>query len=133
VIQKKKRYFDYYFFIQGDTFYLQQRQAGDIWEGLYQPYLVESERLITSTEKEIKEMLSSHLSIDATVKDIQINSKLYQQQLTHQLLTFRFTTIFLKSVPKMLAHGKWIKFSQRAKYPFPKTIKEYLEKEATFL
>jgi len=133
VIQKKKRYFDYYFFIQGDTFYLQQRQAGDIWEGLYQPYLVESERLITSTEKEIKEMLSSHLSIDARVKDIQINSKLYQQQLTHQLLTFRFTTIFLKSVPKMLAHGKWIKFSQRAKYPFPKTIKEYLEKEATFL
>jgi A/G-specific adenine glycosylase len=133
VIQKKKRCFDYFFFIVGNTFYLQQRQPGDIWAGLYQPYLLEPERLMTTTEKEVSDMLENHLSIDVPIVKIELNTQRYQQQLTHQLLTVRFTTIFLQSVPTILRQGKWIKLAQSAKYPFPKTIKDYLEKDASFV
>jgi len=133
VIQKKKRSFDYFFFIVGNTFYIQQRQPGDIWAGLYQPYLLEQERLMPSSENEVRAMLKSHLSIDVPILNIELNAHLYQQQLTHQLLTVRFTTIYLQSVPSILSQGKWIKLTQRSKYPFPKTIKDYLEKEATFV
>lgn len=44
----KKRYFNYLFFDKPNTAFIQQRTEGDIWEGLYELPLVE-------TEKEINE------------------------------------------------------------------------------
>ncbi len=42
-IKIKKRYFHYFFLVKGDKIYFQERSGKDVWEGLWEPYLIESE------------------------------------------------------------------------------------------
>jgi len=129
VIQKKKRYFDFLCLIAGDKWFIQQRTAGDIWAGLYQFYVVENEKLIPAQEHYFKEVLSNQLLINKEVDKIEVVKKEFQQQLTHQLLSLRFTKIYLKTIPAALEKGKWVKMKTLIKYPFPKTIIDFLSQE----
>lgn len=129
IIQKKKRYFDFYCFIVGDKWFIQKRAEGDIWAGLYQFYVVENEKSIPSSELYIKEVLHNQLLIKKEIVKIESAKKEYQQQLTHQLLTVRFTKIYLNKLPVALENGKWIKMSTLVKYPFPKTLIAFLKEE----
>jgi A/G-specific adenine glycosylase len=129
IIQKKKRYFDFYCFIVGDKWFIQKRAEGDIWAGLYQFYVVENEKSIPSSELYIKEVLHNQLLIKKEIVKIESAKKEYRQQLTHQLLTVRFTKIYLNKLPVALENGKWIKMSTLVKYPFPKTLIAFLKEE----
>jgi A/G-specific adenine glycosylase len=129
VIQKTKRYFDYFILRVENQYWLQQRSAGDIWAGLHQFYLVEQEKAVSASEFYFKELLANQLSIDAQSITIQLPNRAYQQQLTHQLLTVRFIQVQLKQIPPTLAKGLWVKESAFKKYAFPKTINSFLEEE----
>ena len=129
VIQKKKRYFDFLCMIVGDKWFIQQRPVGDIWEGLYQFYVVENEKLIPPEERYFKEVLSNQLLINKEVDKIEVVKKEFQQQLTHQILSLRFTKIYLNMTPAALKKGKWVKMKALVKYPFPKTINDFLLQE----
>jgi A/G-specific adenine glycosylase len=129
VIQKKKRYFDYFCFKVGNQYWLQQRSAGDIWAGLHQFYLVEQEKAIPASEIYFKELLVNQLSIAANSIKIQLPKQHYQQQLTHQLLTVRFIRVEFDHIPQALQKGLWANGRAFKKYAFPKTINRFLEEE----
>jgi A/G-specific adenine glycosylase len=127
VIQKKKRYFDYFLFMLHGEVWMQKRAPGDIWAGLYQFYLVENDKLIVADELYYKEVLKNQLMIGFNEVTITNESKTYQQQLTHQLLTLRFITIELKKMPRAFEKGEWVKVKNLHKYAFPKTINSFLQ------
>ncbi len=129
VIQKKKRYFDFCCFIVGDKWFIQKRAAGDIWAGLYQFYLIENEKAILSDRKYFTQILKDQLMIEDKSVDILPNENVFHQQLTHQLLEIRFSKIYVKEIPRALEKGLWVKMNALLKYPFPKTIIDFLAKE----
>ncbi len=126
VIQKKKRYFDYFLFKLNGKFWIQKRGPGDIWAGLYQFYLVENDKLVIADNAYFQQVLKDQLLIDLKEVKITNESKIYQQQLTHQLLTFRFLTIELKKMPKTFEKGEWVSIKNLEKFAFPKTINSFL-------
>jgi A/G-specific adenine glycosylase len=129
VIQKKKRYFDFCCFIVGDKWFIQKRAAGDIWAGLYQFYLIENEKAIRSDRKYFTQILKDQLMIEDKNVEIIPFENVFQQQLTHQLLEIRFSKIYLKEIPQALEKGLWVKMNALLKYPFPKTIIDFLAKQ----
>lgn len=126
VIQKKKRYFDYFLFKLNGKLWIQKRGPGDIWSGLYQFYLVENDKIVTADNAYFQQVLSNQLMIDLEEVKITNARKIYQQQLTHQLLTFRFFTIELKKMPKAFEKGDWVSAKNLQKFAFPKTINSFL-------
>lgn len=61
-IKMKKRYFHYIFIQRGREFFFQERKGKDIWEGLWEPYLIET----NSSElkpSDCKALNYSHLKI----------------------------------------------------------------------
>ena len=126
VIQKKKRYFDYFCFSVGEKWLIQKRSEGDIWANLFQFYLVEQEKQMQPNENYLKEVLVNQLSIDPKSIIEKVIHKSYQQQLTHQLLTLRFIQIELKFIPKVFENGIWVSKRSLNKYAYPKTINSYL-------
>ena len=98
-IKIKTRYF-YYLYIQNkEKTIIQKREKKDIWKGLYEFPLIESE----------KELSIDEILIHAVLKKILKNctwtlvsaSSLYKQQLTHQLIIAQFFTI-------ILTKGDWV-------------------------
>lgn len=123
-----KRYFSYLVLKQGDSVYIRKRVAKDIWQGLYEFYLIESTKAIRSTELlKNKEIMKSGLLKAATIKKV---SKEYKHILSHQHLFTRFYIIELKKgkkVPGLLR----VTMKNLEKYPMPRLIdkfmKEYLD------
>ncbi len=129
VIQKKKRYFDYFCFTVNNKWFIQKREQGDIWAELFQFYLVENEKLVTQDDIYFNEVLSNQLLIEPKLVLSKSSTKIYQQQLTHQLLTVRFVLVELKSIPAVFAKGDWVSKRALKKYTFPKTINSFLEEQ----
>jgi len=129
VIQKKKRYFDFFIFQLNDQILIQKREAGDIWQDLFQFYLVENESIVKATPTYFEEVLNAQLAIAKTNAKVEKKSIGYHQQLTHQLLDVRYFSIRLKSIPAVFAKALWVKRSEIKKYPFPKIINQFLEQE----
>ena len=126
VIQKKKRYFDYFLFTMEDSVLVQKRGIGDIWAGLFQFYLVENDKLELLNEAYYNRILKDQLMMKVSSVIINKEFKIYQQQLTHQLLTVRFIKIQLKTMPKVFEKADWVPIKQLHKYAFPKTINAFL-------
>jgi A/G-specific adenine glycosylase len=129
IIQKKKRYFDYFCFTVNNKWFIQKREQGDIWAELFQFYLVENEKLVTQDDTYFNEVLSNQLLIEPKLVLSKSSTKIYQQQLTHQLLTVRFVLVELKSIPAVFAKGDWVSKRALKKYAFPKTINSFLEEQ----
>jgi A/G-specific adenine glycosylase len=83
----RKRYFNYFIFKQGDRIGMQERSARDIWKGLYDFPMIESESDIESPDDLTgNEFVSSILQV-GVISQI---PKLYTHLLTHQRLNVRF-------------------------------------------
>lgn len=133
LIQKKKRYFDYFCFELNGKWMIQKRADGDIWAGLFQFYLVEHDKIIPPTDAYVKELLTNQLLIDTKHVKIEKPTKVYQQQLTHQLLAIRFFKIQLKTLPKAFEKALWVNKASFKKYPFPKSINSFFEEEGNLM
>ena len=129
LIQKKKRYFDYFFFTVGDKILIQKRDQGDIWANLFQFYLVEQEKIMPETNIYINDILSNQLLIPSKNMVAQSAAFIYKQQLTHQELTVRFFKVALTAIPEVFAKGNWVSKQALKKYAFPKTIISFLNEQ----
>ena len=130
VIQKKKRYFDYFCFKVEDRWWLQQRGVGDIWANLHQFYLIEQEKVMPASTSYFTELVCNQLLVKPNSFSISFPDKLYTQQLTHQLLQVRFVVVNFNKIPKALEKGTWVKTNDLKQFAFPKTIKLFLEEQA---
>jgi A/G-specific adenine glycosylase len=125
-LKVRNRYF-YYFVIRHQSKILMKKREGkDIWQGLYDFYLVETKRN-SKTEVLLKEnkLLKGSTKIS--------ESKIYKHILSHQKLMVRFIELELPSSKISSSLGlKWFTKKQVAALPKPILIAKYLTKDKIF-
>lgn len=123
---KKNRWLYYFLFEHEGKILVNKRSAGDIWENLFEFYLVEPGEQIKWNGAVVQEWLQKQLGI--TKAGIVHISEISTQQLTHQLIKGQFIKIQLQSVPVSLQPFQWQQAKKLNKLAFPKFINQYLEK-----
>ena len=91
-VKIRNRYFNYIVFSYGNQLALKEREDQDIWKGLYQFELLETDNRITDTE--ILDLLK--ISSEMEIKNIHTYKK---HILTHQHIYARFVEVKLKAIP----------------------------------
>jgi len=118
-IKKKNRYFHFLFLEVNKQVAIMQRLGKDIWQGLYQFPLIETEKKDADLVHELKVIVGKY-------KKEGPSSKWYKQTLTHQYIHARF---YHYSLDQVKEPEKYILISNKdlKKYAWPKIINQYLE------
>jgi A/G-specific adenine glycosylase len=125
----KKRIFNFVVFQTQNSIWLQQRGQSDIWAQLYQPYLIESTKILSPNT-----LLPhiQHYIHTLSSKNIQLAHS-NTQKLTHQHIQSAFFIIRLSTPAHLsLEGGKWVKIKDLKKIAFPKSVLSFLEKNIYF-
>ncbi len=117
------RYFTYFFLRYGDGIYLHKRSEGDIWAGLYEPYLLEHDREI-SEKTLFKEIIQNIPDAAVTFRRIATNIK---HVLTHRRLNVCCYEVQL-SVPINVAGYEYISLEALERYPVSKLVSMLLDR-----
>jgi A/G-specific adenine glycosylase len=130
ILKRKTRWFTYFIFKHNNATLVHKRTGKDIWQNLFEFYLVETAVDPKWDEKKIYDWLGGQLSITNSPA-IQIFTT-GEQQLTHQQIKGYFIQVQLKSVPATLnATGlQWLQPGEAALLPFPRFINQYMHKNA---
>ena len=126
-IRKKQRCL-YYFIVEtpGDQVYIRQRTGKDIWEGLYEFVLFETNDPVWPAD-----LLRSDFALqlfDRQSFTVPYISSVYRQELSHQSLQGQFITIRLKKpLPALKKDYLLVPKSQLGEYAFPKFINAWLQ------
>jgi A/G-specific adenine glycosylase len=126
-IIKKKRYFYFILAKFGSQIYIRKRTQKDIWQNLWEFISVE---LHTKIEVEIflkSDLYKEIIPSNALVKNY---SPFYKQQLTHQIIDGSFIVVEIKK-PLLNSNYELVKIKDLQKFPFPRFITNYFEKNPT--
>ena len=126
-LQRKHRWFYYFVFEWEGKVLLNHRTGKDIWQNLYEFYLLETDEQIKWDKTLVRSWLKDQLGI--VKSEINQISPLVLQQLTHQQIKGQFISVLLNQKPSMFENYKWEPKKRLTKFPFPKFITTYLEKE----
>lgn len=122
-ISKKNRYFNYFIFIEENQHtYIQKRENTDIWKGLYEFYLIESNQQLLS-ERSIKKFLKEK-SIPFQSLNISTHHK---HLLSHQTLFIQFIRVYLQSTDKLPFNMQKVALNRLNQYAFPIIIQRYIK------
>ncbi|MEZ5018149.1 MAG: A/G-specific adenine glycosylase [Flavipsychrobacter sp.] len=124
-VKVKNRFFHYVIFHHQDDIWITKRGTGDIWENLYEPYLIEGAKILD--EKEVVAALNKG---KIKVGDLVYEGTL-KQRLTHQLIQFQFYTCRVAK-KENIEDGVWVKKEELKAYSFPKTLVSFFEKKLYF-
>ena len=122
-VKVRTRYFYYFIIKQRNKILMKQREGKDIWQGLYDFYLVEAKR-----SQKLEKILTEDKLLNGLTK---INeSKTYKHILSHQKLMVKFIEIELPSSKIPSSMGlKWFTKKQVVALPKPILIANYLAGE----
>lgn len=117
----KKRWFYYLILEYKNTIAIRRRTTKDIWQGLYEFPLIETEK-----ERDVKTVLkiAEKNGLIGKKDEVAAVSHLYKQQLSHQLIAGQFIRIRVKK--KMAGDFDWPKEGKMSKYAFPQLINQHL-------
>jgi A/G-specific adenine glycosylase len=124
-LKVRNRYFHYIFFTANDKIWIRKRTGKDIWQNLYEPFLIEYDKKPSS-----KQLLKhpDYLNLKLNNHKPEYLGKT-NQRLTHQLIETHFFSVRLqKPQKKGLEEGQWVKISNMKNFGFPKTVISFLEK-----
>ncbi|MFP5040415.1 A/G-specific adenine glycosylase [Parasediminibacterium sp. JCM 36343] len=125
VLLKKNRWF-YYFIIQHQgTVWVQKRTTKDIWQNLYEFYLLEANEQQTWTDAAVQAWLYQQLGI-SNAQLLQV-SPLQKQQLTHQQIRGQFIRVNIEAVPANMLEHQWQPIDSLSQLALPRFINQYLE------
>ena len=128
VLLKRNRYFTYFILSVQQKTLVRQRVKKDIWQQLYEFYLVETESEKHWSENDVQQFLTDQFSLtDVSIKYI---SPQLVQQLTHQKIHAVFIKVILPKIPSVLQHENWVTTGQLKQLAFPKIVNEYLQAES---
>lgn len=125
---KRTRHFNYIFIRYNDSILMNVREKGDIWQGLFEPLLIESNNLHNN------ESLADFLKIEWPNFNLEISTKFDSRHiLTHQMIIARFFEIIWSDhlkIPKKFGDKELqlITASSIHNYPVAKLIDNYLPK-----
>ncbi len=127
-IRKKNRYLNYLVFLDRDAVYMRKREDRDIWQGLFEFYLIETKK-VPETDRLFKEYPGKILPVQVPAD----SPHDYKHVLTHQNLFIRFHVIELKKadVKKMLMSLGFQKYTmdQVEQLPKPIIIERFLKEK----
>lgn len=124
-LQRKNRWFYYFLFEYDGKMLVHQRMTKDIWQDLFEFYLLETEEQLKWDEPAVQNWLRQQMGIrKASVISISTTAK---QQLTHQQIKGQFIRVQLSAIPPFLAQYRWVTAKAAAKLAFPKFITAYME------
>ena len=124
-----KRYFNYLVLKWEGTIWMHKRAAKDIWENLYEPFLIETDEpmdinLLTSNDR-FKTEHFDYSTINYEYKS--------SQRLTHRIIEARFFRLNLNGKPaKLDDEGIWMDQKELKKSAMPKTVLSFLENNLYF-
>ncbi|HHP7240934.1 MAG TPA: A/G-specific adenine glycosylase [Cyclobacteriaceae bacterium] len=129
---KKGRYFNYFIFESQEAVIIKKREAGDIWNGLYDFILLESDQALP--ESSLIDYIKKNLFIkcDENIKLLSI-SEMYKHVLTHQYIFARFIRVWCKSMQINDSNSLKIEKDKLINYPMPKLIVNYLDNEKIYI
>ncbi|GAB4093819.1 A/G-specific adenine glycosylase [Flaviaesturariibacter terrae] len=121
----RDRYFHYVLLQHGSDVALHERGAKDIWQGLWEPLLIEAGGALGKPE--LLETLHSEYGL--TDNDYSIISAAAQasQRLSHQHIRFTFLQLELNRRPE-LPGFHWVPAAGLERHAYPKTIGDFLRK-----
>lgn len=124
IIHKKHRWFYYFLFEQNGKVLINKRTGRDIWENLFEFYLLETAEQMKWTDHIVHQWLEVQFGIkNAKVLNVSI---IQVQQLTHQQIKGQFIKIELQQIPQPLKYYQWLPLNQLKELAFPKFINQYL-------
>ena len=124
-ISVRNRYFNYLVIHSSNRILLKKRYGKDIWENLYEPLLIESDRLLNLSEIRHHELLRACFDkSDFEVLDI-TNPAI--QKLTHQKITAQFINIRSLKKIEQFSGCKPISVARLNDYAFPKIVANFLK------
>ena len=125
-IRKKKRYFHYFISHFEGKILLRKRIQKDIWQNLYEfPMLETKDEELKISRVQKTQLWQQLFHGNEKVKVLQ--TKKYQQELTHQKISAYFWEINLNVAPVNIYDFILIDSKNLAKFAFPKIIALYLE------
>jgi A/G-specific adenine glycosylase len=127
-IKTRNRYFDFLILSDEKNTILQKREEKDIWQGLYQFPVIESE----AKNKSKLELANSEVAIHlkGSPHHIVKSSAIVKHVLSHQIIYAKFWWIKLENIPSMGATDYIdIPWSQLSNYGMPQLLVKYLENE----
>jgi A/G-specific adenine glycosylase len=120
--EKRVRFLNYLLLKVEDEIFLSKRGPGDIWEGLYEPIIIEDERAFQKTD-EFLESNSLNLEKGNILSSLIIPTK--KHLLTHQELWVNLCVLELEEKPKDL-NGVWVSGQNIESTPKPIIISKLL-------
>ena len=125
VLQKKNRWLYYFLFEHDNQILIHKRGGKDIWENLFEFYVVETDAQQKWNNDLVNDWLKEQLDIKkANIIHI---SEIFAQQLTHQHIKGQFIKIQLSKMPSALKQYQWIEKKKLKQLALPKFINQYLE------
>jgi len=124
----RDRYLHYFFILNGSDTYIRRRSGKDIWKGLYELPLIETETKMDFAE--LKEETTFRQLFDRTGQTDFFNADVnIKHVLSHQILhtTFYEANIQIEN-PTLLTYVK-IPLSSLDEYPFPTLLRAYLDRK----
>ena len=124
-MQVRERWFHYIVLQYKDTIAIRLRTEKDIWQHLYEPLLIEAEKRLNKNDALLQ--LAHSYAVEATQYEVVSAAVNLTQKLSHQTIHFSF--IHLECQQQIPLEGfDWIAKANLERYPFPKTIQQFLSK-----
>lgn len=133
-LQRKERNFNYLVINAGKNVWIRKRTGKDIWQGLYEFPLLETDELVDS----ITALTDNPLFQDAfpgNNLELIKASPPYKQELTHQRIIARFWEFNLAFQGEEINLNQGIKVERKNlnKFAFPKVVDRYLSDNSLYL
>lgn len=121
----KQRYFNYLLIKTDKEILIQKREGKDIWAGLYQLPLLE-------TEKPLTRNLQKAVAVFLDTTGLTIGERYTEtQMLSHRKIHFNFLVVDVADFKKLkLPDTERVKLGKLAEYAFPRTIHLYLKQNS---
>lgn len=113
----RNRYLNYILFRYNNRIAVRQRQQKDIWQHLYEYYLMESEK--AASLKQVQMQLHKEIKLPDSIVLNPVSSCV--QKLSHQLIHFKIYQVELPTKP-VLHDYEWITEKELARLAFPKQL-----------
>ncbi|MDQ3277648.1 MAG: A/G-specific adenine glycosylase [Bacteroidota bacterium] len=121
----KKRWLNYFLVQCGNDILIQQRTGKDIWQGLHQGFLIETEKSFSTQALQQVFVQQSGIANYTVLKDWK-----KKQALSHQSICFHL--LHVKATRKKKVEGyRWVPLQEIANLAFPRTLQEAVSQLAT--
>ncbi len=130
-LKRRSRFFHYLIINYGNEIWIRKRTEKDIWQGLYEFPLLETEKLL---DRKTLERNKEYQGIIPPEAGITRFSTPFSQQLTHQKINALFVEITVEK-PLGEAPEDWVNISREdlKTYAFPRIIDLYLQDKSLYL